>query len=256
MAGNLNFICQALPAGRVFLCSLYRLTRGALGQKAKAGHHCRICRETYDDLTMFADFLNERAAQHTKSIPFLNKLQVFNSDLQLFADSVGSADLGFGCFFQGDWRKGLWKHTGLFSNHYKPNIALLELYAIVMDMEVWAERVAGKSIILRSDNMATVAFINKMWGDIPAAMSLLRTLTKTCLHFQIFLKAVHIKGTLNQESDWISCNQMANFFSKQPLAPRKVPKLPTPLWPPQWSREEMEKYPRINHSSGTTAQQK
>ena len=27
MAGSLNFICQALPAGRPFLASLYRLTR-------------------------------------------------------------------------------------------------------------------------------------------------------------------------------------------------------------------------------------
>ena len=79
-AGNLNFICQALPAGRVFLCSLYRLTWGTDGQKAKAGHHRCICCETYDDLSMFAEFLSERASQHTNSIPFLNKLQVYNTD--------------------------------------------------------------------------------------------------------------------------------------------------------------------------------
>ena len=151
---------------------------------------------------------------------------------------------GFGCFFQGDWRQGLWKDTNPFHNNYKPNRALLELYAIVMAVAVWAEKVAGKSIILRSDNTATVTFINRMRADIPAAMSLLSPLTKICLHFQIFLKAKHIQGTLNIESDWISRNQMAKFFSKHPQAPRQVPELPTYLWPPQWTREQMEKVPK------------
>ena len=105
--------------------------------------------------------------------------------------------MGFGCLFQGDWRQGLWKDTNLFHNNYKPNIALLELYAIVMAVAVWAEKVAGKLIILRSDNTATIAFINRMRADIPTAMSLLCTLTKICLHFQIFLKAEHIQGALN-----------------------------------------------------------
>ena len=139
--GNLNFICQVLPAGRVFLCSLYRLTRGAQGQKVKAGHHRWLCRETFNDL-MFAKFLDERATQHMKSIPFLNRLQVLNSDLQLFANSAGSENLNFSCFFQGDWRQGFWWDTELLKNNNRPNIALLELYAIVVAMAVWAEKVA------------------------------------------------------------------------------------------------------------------
>ena len=121
----------------------------------------------YDDLTMFTEFLDECTAKRTNSIPFLNKLQVLNSDLQLFADSAGSENLGFGCFFQGDWRQGFWRDTKLFKINYKPNIALLELYAIVVTVAVWVKDVAGKSILLQTDNSATVAFINKMCADIP-----------------------------------------------------------------------------------------
>ena len=77
----------------------------------------------------------------------------------------------------------------LFNNEYKPNIALLELLVIVIAVEMWAAELAGKSIVLHLNNMATVMFINKMQADIPAAMELLRHITKTCLHFQIYLKA-------------------------------------------------------------------
>ena len=38
-AGSLNFICQALPAGRVFLSSLYHLTRSDNGRRVRSGHH-------------------------------------------------------------------------------------------------------------------------------------------------------------------------------------------------------------------------
>ena len=38
-AGILNFICQALPAGRPFLASLYRPTRWEGRERRASGHH-------------------------------------------------------------------------------------------------------------------------------------------------------------------------------------------------------------------------
>ena len=38
-AGSLNFICQALPAGLVFLSGLYRLMRSDSGHTVCTGHH-------------------------------------------------------------------------------------------------------------------------------------------------------------------------------------------------------------------------
>ena len=38
-AGLLNFICQALPAGHVFLSGLYHLTHSNNGRTVRKGHH-------------------------------------------------------------------------------------------------------------------------------------------------------------------------------------------------------------------------
>ena len=84
-----------------------------------------------------------------------------------------------GCTYENEWRQGLWRETTLFKDNFKPNIALSELLMIAAAVETWAPELAGKHIILRSDNAATVAFINRMHADIPVAMDLLRLVSKT-----------------------------------------------------------------------------
>ena len=73
-AGALNFICQALPAGRPFLCSLYRLTRMHHGSRHAGGHHRRIPHEVCKDLEVLQSFLADKAEDHVKSVPFLARL--------------------------------------------------------------------------------------------------------------------------------------------------------------------------------------
>ena len=131
---------------------------------------------------MFKQFLD-------KSIPFLHRLDLDSSGIELFMDSTSSAHLGLGCTYCDDWHQRFWSEMNLFDNEYKPNIALLELLVIVIAVEMWAAELASKSIVLHLDYMATVMFINKMQADIPVAMELLRHIMKTCLHFQIYLKA-------------------------------------------------------------------
>ena len=203
VAGSLNFIIQALPMGRPFLASLYRLTCTVDGGHCKSGHHRRITQETCDDMKVFTKFLDEKADNEIKTLPFLNKLQIFNDQLEFFVDAAGAENLGFGAYFQGRWCQGRWRDTTIFS-HSCPNIALLELYTIVIAVETWAPEIAGKSVVLRTDNTATVSFINCMRGDIPTVMILLSYLALTCLSFQILVKAVHIRGVNNINSNLIS----------------------------------------------------
>ena len=220
------------------------MLRSPEGGKIRAGHHRRLNKEIHDDLQMFQEFLSEYADRSVSTIPFLNKTQIFSNDLGLFADSSGAPNLGFGCFFQGDWRAGKWSDTQLFKDNFRPNIALLEFFAIITALYVWAEQLAGKYVVLRSDNTATVAFINRMKADIPAAMDLLRKLTKTCLHFQIFVKAQHIDWILNCESDWLSRGMMSKFFQRHPQVPKTHPPLLSNLWPLQWTKQQMQCFER------------
>ena len=242
-AGSLNFICQALPAGRPFLASLYRLTRGASGERRASGHHRRISKETSADLKVFQSFLADGAADEVKSVPFLARLEVFSDEIMLYADAAGNPAGGIGCIFQDEWRQGLWCETTLFQGDFRPNIAILELLAIVAAVETWAPRLSGKRIVLRSDNTATVGFINSMKADIPACMDLLRLVSTTCLRFQIWLKAVHISGSLNIDSNLISRDKLAVYFKRNPAASRERIPLPATVWPPTWTREHMMTYP-------------
>ena len=245
-AGSLNFICQALHAGRPFIASIYRLTRTPNNVKRPSGHHRRIGAECYQDLLMFNSFLEESADLTVKTVPFLQKLKIHCTDIELFSDAAGSfSGGGVGLFFAGDWRRGEWKDTVIFSNGYKPNIALLELYALVLAVEVWAKDLAGKTITLRTDSKSTEGFVNSSKADIPAASSLLRHMTKTCLHFQIVVRAEWIQGSKNSNSDDLSRGNMTSFFRQNPQLPRVTPPLPKSLWPPTWTVDQMKTYPRI-----------
>ena len=238
-AGALNFICQALPARHPFLPSLYRLTRTVHGVKRVAGHHRRVSHEVCKDLEVLHSFLSDKAEDKVKSIPFLARLKIFSDDISLYANAAGGKNLGMGCTFSLQWCQGPWSETDLFRSDFKPNIALLELLAIVTAVETWAEELAGKHIILRSDNAATVTFINKMKSDIPAAMEFLHLVSKTCLSFQIWLKAEHLAGSLNVDCDHISRNQLDLYFVWNPTAPRQCFPLPASIWPPSWTQTQM-----------------
>ena len=239
LAGSLNFLCAAIPAGKVFLSSLYKLTRSPTGIP-NPSHHKRITREVYEDLLVFQTFLQDCGKEEFRSIPFLIRRDVFNTELQFLADASGASDKGFGCLLKNSWAFGRWDDTRLFADGFKPNIALLELYAIVIAVELWCRDLSGTGIILHSDNMATVNMINSMRAEIPAAHQLLKHLSLTCLRRQIYFKAIHIEGTLNTLTDSLSRLQFQRFHQLHPTANSQPDPLPANLWPPEWTSDQMK----------------
>ena len=75
--GMLNFIVQALPAGRPFIMSLYRLARKKNGEKDRPGNHRKVTREVVEDIKMLHEWLHECAHEQVKTVPFLNRNPVF-----------------------------------------------------------------------------------------------------------------------------------------------------------------------------------
>ena len=204
LASSLNFICQALPAGHPFLCSLYQLTRGSSGHKAKLGNHRKITIETFHDLVMFQSFLDQTAHISRYSIPFIDKLELVSLEAEFYDDATGAADKGLGCCYGHHWFQAQWSETNLFQGGFTPNIALLEQLAIVVAFHIWGHNFTGKTLVLRSDNTATCNMINKKKANVPAAMDLIRKLTLTCFQFQIVVKAHHIAGKSNTHTDQLS----------------------------------------------------
>ena len=238
MVGHLNFISQALPAGRPFLVSLYRLTAAPRASRkiVKAGHQRRLNKETVNDLKMFQHFLSSTSHYTEHTVPFMVRRAIFADSLQFFTDSSFE---GFGCCFQNAWAQGLWSETMVFRQDTVPNIALLDLFTIVMALELWTSEVTGKWIILCSDSSATVGWLNRKRALILAAMQLIRHLTLTCLKFQIVVKAVHLEGIKNRICDQINRRKMHQMLQENPqMDPMPTP-LPSSLWPPVWSTDNM-----------------
>ena len=180
------------------------------------------------------------APQHHHTIPFLVRRDLEAAQIELFTDSAGSESLGMGCVFGTEWAQGMWWDTTLFNHSEAPDIVILELLAIVTACEIWAPCLAGMTITLHSDNQTTVVWLTNQHSDKPAAMQLLRHVTKTCLLFQIYFKAFWVKGTLNKKSDLISRNQLGQLFCEFPNMDLTPQPLPSTLWPPEWTSEELQ----------------
>ena len=81
LAGHLNFICQAITGGRVFMGSLYRLTALTHSKKVRPGHYRRLNKEIHDDLGMFQKFLTEKD-EFNRTIPFMIRREVDANSIQ------------------------------------------------------------------------------------------------------------------------------------------------------------------------------
>ena len=106
---------------------------------------------------------------------------------------------------------------------------MLELYPIVVALNVWGAHFAQKSIVFHTGNLALVHIINKQSCKEKATMVLVRHLVLLCLHYNILFKAVHILGKLNTLSDLLSRQQIATFRKMAPWAdhhPIEIPRVP------------------------------
>ena len=135
----------------------------------------------------------------------------------------GNPNLGFGCVFpeKDQWTAARWS-VGFFQEK-KPDITLLELYTIVVAVEMWAPELRGKQVQLRSDNEATMYLINAKSSKKEINMNLLRHLTLTCMYFQIYIAIWHDPGVCNKQADALSRGVFRTFLN---LALGHTEKLP------------------------------
>ena len=73
-------------------------------------------------------------------------------------DATTNQNLGFGMFFQGRWAQARWPPNFVVTD---PSIALLELIPIVLALTMWDPELHDGMVVLKSDNQAAVAMVNK-----------------------------------------------------------------------------------------------
>ena len=213
--GSLAFVCRAISPGRAFLRRLIDLTIGVRRPSQKIA----LSVGARSDLKMWLVFLrnfNGRAI-------FPDQFWWEDSDIQLFTDASG--EIGFGGYFRGRWFQGRWPREVL--NH---SIAWLEFFPILVALVVWGDSLRGKRIVIRSDNTAVVAIINKQTSKCPLIMHLVRFFVLQCLKVNVTFFAKHIPGKNNGIADALSRFQMARFVALAPGAEAAGTEVPDFLW--------------------------
>ena len=152
---------------------------------------------------------------------------VSNADLALFTDAAGS--VGYGAYFNGRWSAEPWPESWRAAGFLR-NLVLLELFPIVVAMELWGEFFRNKKVRFNCDNMGVVWAINSISASSPPVIRLLRYLVLKCLKVNALIYAVHIPGVDNRLADALSRFQWEEFRILAPGAEGQGEPCPQKLW--------------------------
>ncbi|XP_061165720.1 uncharacterized protein LOC133174638 [Saccostrea echinata] len=140
-------------------------------------------------------------------------------DLELFTDSAENIELGCGAILGTckQWACMQWPAQWKWLEIIK-DITFLELVPIVMAFDIWGGKLAGKKVILHTDNQALVSILNSKTFKSKRVMRLLRNLVLRGLVYNIQLKATHIIGLHSIKADSLSRQQWSRFRASFPEA--------------------------------------
>ncbi|KAM4704927.1 uncharacterized protein WCC33_009743 [Rhinophrynus dorsalis] len=218
LLGHLVFACKVMPMGRAFCRRLSLAMRGI-----RASHHfIRITASLREDLGVWQKFLVDYNG-HT----CWQESEVNSQELAMFTDASGS--VGFGAFFRGAWCAQSWPDCVRQSPLVR-NLAFLELFPIVVAVEIWGEKLRNKKVLFWSDNMAVVHVINRSTSKSYPVLALLRHLVLLCLRHNISFRARHVPGMDNAIADSLSRLQLDRFRLLVPEAETEGYSCPEYLW--------------------------
>ena len=128
---------------------------------------------------------------------FHDRFWLSNEDVQLFTDSQEGKGLGFSAYFAGKWTCSPWP-TSWIGLGITDDITVLELFPLLVSLNIWGEDHRNKKIIFRCDNLAVVHIVNSMTSKSDKDMTILRAFTLLCLKLNLAAKAQHINGILTR----------------------------------------------------------
>lgn len=152
---------------------------------------------------------------------------VSSVDMELFTDASGAH--GFGAYLQGEWCAVRWPQVWR-DKVFLTNLALLELFPIVVAVEIWGQYLANKRIRFMCDNLGVVQAINRQSASSRAVICLLRFLVLKGLSLNALFVAVHVPGVCNGVADSLSRFQMERFRTLAPGAASEGIPCPEHLW--------------------------
>lgn len=189
LIGKLSWCSRVVLGGRTFLRNLINLMTAL----KKATHHSRLNSASRSDLVWW-----------DRGLELFHGFTPFPSDVALpsFQFSTDACLSGGGAAFRGDWLYVSWLID--YPSFAESHINVLELLTVLVAAERWAPQWAGLHIVVRSDNMAAVAAINKGTSRSIELLSIIQKLFWLSVRYNFKLTAAFLPGRLNILSDSLS----------------------------------------------------
>jgi hypothetical protein len=187
--GRLNWCARVVRGGQTFMRCLINL----ITKVKSSHHHIRLTKEAKGDVLWWLEGLN-----------FFHGSTPLICDVPLPAHvfSTDACETGGGAHFGDDWVYVAWEKD--FPECFGKHINVLELKSVVVAAARWGPVWSGQHILVRSDNMATVAAINKTSSRSVELLELVRELFWLSVIYKFKITARYLPGIENIMSDRIS----------------------------------------------------
>ena len=187
LAGKLNFCASVVYGGRVFS----RRIINTINLLKEGSHKIKLSSSIKADILWWHSFM---ASFNGRSM-LLDRQPVTS----VFTDSC---NLGAGAIYDGDWFYVNWQLDWPEVADFHINNK--ELLAIFLAIGRWAPAWANKRIYIQTDNVTSVATINKCTSANPFIMSCLRTIFWLSAKYNFHVTARYLPGLSNTVADSIS----------------------------------------------------
>lgn len=187
LAGKLNFCASVVYGGRVFS----RRIIDTINLLKEGNHKIKLSSSIKADILWWHSFM----------ISFNGRSMLLDKQpvTSVFTDSC---NLGAGAIYNGDWFYTNWKLDWPEVANFHINGK--EILAVFLAICRWAPAWANKRIYIQSDNVTSVATINRGTSANPFIMSSLRSLFWLSAKFNFHIKAKFLPGLSNTVADNIS----------------------------------------------------
>ena len=148
--GLLNFLNRAIYPGCAFTRRIYSKMNDKV-HHLKPHHHVNLDATFRCDCQVWLSFLASDTDIRAYCRPFIDLLGFATSqELGFYIDNSANPELGCGGIFgHHSWFFGQW--NAVFMEKEKPSISYLELYAVIIGLYIWSERLANKQFIIHCD---------------------------------------------------------------------------------------------------------
>jgi hypothetical protein len=211
LLGNLNFAAQVIEPGQVFLNRMYSHFRGVIVDWKRGlvrvngrGKALTLNDEFFTELRWWRENL-----EHRNALPLIRPLR----DADGVVSGTDASDWGCGAVA---WLSGAREE---FQHRWGPwekaqPINLRELIGATRILEAWGPRLAGKRLLLETDNMATMWCIRRRKARSALMAEQLRRMYAVAARYDIEINVIHTPGVQLLRPDGVSRGD-------DPLPPRQ-----------------------------------